>query len=193
MEFQDTMPLKWTKQVKVLNDGIKSLETIKPLADKFDGKVINKRFVKALNEVSDHNIVIFSLVDKGYDRRVGYNEKLINFYLTDRSFKIESQSCWGYIDEDDFTILEIDNDNFYVNADGRLVKDIFIKAIDKTIDRLNRKIEAFQDCIDHFDEYLNEVNKVNKALADLHAKLHYPMSVLTNDVELPFYYDRKIK
>ena len=37
METQELMIPKWTHQVKVFNDAIKSLEAIKVIADKFDG------------------------------------------------------------------------------------------------------------------------------------------------------------
>ena len=70
MEAQRLMIPKWTHQVKVFNDAIKSLDAIKVLADNFDGKVINKRFITKLNEISDRNIIIFSLEEKGYSQRV---------------------------------------------------------------------------------------------------------------------------
>ena len=68
METQRLMVPKWTHQVKVFNDAIKSLEAIKVIADKFDGKVINKRFITKLNEISDRNIIVFSLEEEGYDK-----------------------------------------------------------------------------------------------------------------------------
>ena len=78
MEIQELMVPKWTHQVKVFNDAIKSLEAIKVIADKFDGKVINKRFITKLNEISDGNIIIFSLEEKGYDYIAGINEKVVS-------------------------------------------------------------------------------------------------------------------
>ena len=81
METQRLMVPKWTHQVKVFNDAIKSLEAIKVIADKFDGKVINKHFITKLNEISDRNIIIFSLEEEGYDKIAGINEKVVSINL----------------------------------------------------------------------------------------------------------------
>lgn len=187
METQELMIPKWTHQVKVFNDAIKSLEAIKVVADKFDGKVINKRFITKLNEISDGNIINFSLEEKGYDYTAKMNEKVVSLYLTDRSFKNDSGS-WTYIDENSFDILEVNNKDFYINKDGRLVKEYFIQGIDKTIEIFKSKIAKYQDCIDHFDEYMAEVKKINAEIAELRKKLHFPMSISTYSIQLPFYY-----
>lgn len=180
METQRLMVPKWTHQVKVFNDAIKSLEAIKVLADKFDGKVINKRFITKLNEISDGNIIIFSLI-------AGINEKVVSLYLTDRCFKNDSGS-WSYIDEDHFNIREANEKDFYINKDGRLVKEYFIQGIDKTIEFFKTKIAQYQDCIDHFDEYMAEIKKINAEIDELRNKIHFPMSILTYSIQLPFLY-----
>ena len=187
METQRLMIPKWTHQVKVFNDAVKSLEAIKVIADKFDGKVINKRFITKLNEISDRNIIIFSLEEEGYDKIAGINEKVVSLYLTDRCFKNDSGS-WSYIDEYSFSILEVNNKDFYINKDGRLVKEYFIQGIDKTIEFFKTKIAQYQDCIDHFDEYMAEVKKINAEIDELRNKIHFPMSILTYSIQLPFYY-----
>lgn len=66
MESYAIQVYKFEQQVKAYNDAIKALEVAKTLADKFDGKVINKRFTNALNEASDkffgkERQVIFSI------------------------------------------------------------------------------------------------------------------------------------
>lgn len=186
MESSRNMPIKWQHQVKVFNDAIKSLEVIKPLADKFDGKVINKRFTTAMNEVADKEIVRFSIHEKGYNRTAKVNEKVVSLYLCDRGFKAENG--WGYIDEDDFEVREFSDTDFYINADGRLVKDFFIQAVDNMIEFFNGRIAEYQDCIDNFDKYLEEIRNVNKQIDELKKKLHYPMSIQTYKLELPFWY-----
>ena len=187
METQRMMVPKWTHQVKVLNDAIKSLEAIKVIADNFDGKVINKRFITKLNEISDRKIIIFSLEEKGYDYVAKINEKVVSFYLTDRRFKDDRGSC-AYIDEDSFNILEANEKDFYINKDGRLVKEFFIQGIDKTIEIFKAKIAMYQDCIDHFDEYMAEVKKINAEIDELRNKIHFPMTILTGSIQLPFFY-----
>lgn len=178
---------RWKQQIKAFDGGIKSLEGIKTLADKFDGKVINKRFVNAMNEITDEKVAIFSLVEKGYDYRTKINEKIISIYLTDRSFPTSKCTC-GYIDEDRFDVREINEKDFYINGDGRLVKEFFIKALDDMIAILTQRRDAYQDCINNFDEYLDEVRKINNEIEELRKKVHYPMSIQTIKLELPFWY-----
>lgn len=186
-EMTNALFPKWKKQVKVYNDAIKALETIKPLADKFDGKVINKRFKDALNDICKDIDVAFSIDEKGYNRYAKVNEKIIVMRLTDRSFPTSEVSC-GYIDEDRFEIWQVDNEKFYINGDGRLAKDIFIQAVDRMIDVVNERIAQYQDCIDNFDAYMDEVRKVNETIKALGDKLHYPMTLQTLRLELPFWY-----
>ena len=114
-------------------------------------------------------------------------KRLYQLYLTDRCFKNDSGS-WSYIDEDSFSILEANNKDFYINKDGRLVKEYFIQGIDKTIEIFKSKIAKYQDCIDHFDEYMAEVKKINAEIDELRNKIHFPMSILTYSIKLPFYY-----
>ena len=187
METQRMMIPKWTHQVKVFNDAIKALESIKVIADNFDGKVINKRFITKLNEISDRNIIIFSLEEEGYDKIAGINEKVVSLYLTDRCFKNDSGS-WSYIEEDSFNIREANEKDFYINKDGRLVKEYFIQGINKTIENFKARIAEYQDCIDHFDEYMAEVKKINAEIDELRDKVHFPMSILTGSIQLPFLY-----
>lgn len=76
----------------------------------------------------------------------------------------------------------------YVNADGRLNKEIYLKALDKQIENCKDAIHNFQLCIDHFDEYLNKVKDFNKKLEELKKEIPYPMAIRNMNIELPFWY-----
>lgn len=89
MESYAIQVYKFEQQVKAYNDAIKALEVAKTLADKFDGKVINKRFTNALNEATNaffgkDNVVIFSLDATHYDWSHKQNVTQIELYLSDR-------------------------------------------------------------------------------------------------------------
>ena len=68
------------------------------------------------------------------------------------------------------------------------MEEYFIQGIDKTIEFFKTKIAQYQDCIDHFDEYMAEVKKINAEIDELRNKIHFPMSILTYSIQLPFYY-----
>lgn len=192
MESYAIQVYKFEQQVKAYNDAIKALEVAKTLADKFDGKVINKRFTKALNEASDNFFgkerqVIFSISPVHYDWSHKQNITQIELYLSDRC-KCYEGGC-VYIDYDRVHVYELSNDSeCYVNAEGRLNKEVFLKALDKQIENCKDAISKFQLCIDHFDEYLNKVKDFNKKLEELKKEIPYPMGISTFKIDLPFWY-----
>lgn len=192
MESYAIQVYKFEQQVKAYNDAIKALEVAKTLADKFDGKVINKRFTNALNEATNaffgkNNVVIFSLEPTHYDWSHKQNVTQIKLYLSDRC-KCYEGGC-VYIDYDKVHVYELSSDSeCYVNADGRLNKEIYLKALDKQIENCKDAIHNFQLCIDHFDEYLNKVKDFNKKLEELKKEIPYPMAIRNMKIELPFWY-----
>lgn len=192
MESYSIQVYKFEQQVKAYNDAIKALEAAKTLADKFDGKVINKRFANALNEVSEQTfggkqMVIFSIQQQGYDYSYKQNVVQIELYLTDRC-KCYDGGC-VYIGNDRVHVYEVSHDSkCYVNADGRLDKEMYLKALDKQIDGCKKSVEEYQKCIDHFDEYINKVKEFNKKLDELKKEIPSPMGISTYKLELPFWY-----
>lgn len=191
MEGYNVQVYKFQQQVKAYNDAVKALEVAKTLADKFDGKVINKRFVTALNEASNKffgkSNVVFSLCQEGYNYSHKQNIVQIELYLTDRC-KCYEGGCI-YIGNDRVRVYEVSTDSdCYINSDGRLNKEIFIKALDKQINNCKEAISKYQLCIDHFDEYLDKVKDFNKKLDELRKEIPYPMGISTFKLELPFWY-----
>lgn len=187
MESYKTQQAKWAKQIEVFGKSIKALELAKTFADRFDGKVINKRFTNALNEASNqvfgNNEVVFGLKADGYNYTRKQNIVELVFSITDTRYNA------GYIDYNKFIIFEIDkSSDSYINADGRLNKDIFIEAIDKQISNAKESIRNYQKCIDNFDNYLDRVKQLNKEIDDLKKDIPYPMSICTYKIDLPFWY-----
>lgn len=78
--------------------------------------------------------------------------------------------------------------SLYINADGRLEKDLFIKAIDDTIKETHRRIGIFEDAVNNFDTYMEKVEEVNKQLDTLRRDLPTPFGLATWHVTLDFNY-----
>lgn len=177
--------LKCKQQIIAYTDGINALEQLKSLADKFDGKVINKRFITATKEVVDKNLVTFVLENNGYNYARKQNELRISLYLHNRSICYEGGCV--YIDASQITIYQnsIDSD-FYINADGRLNKELFIQAIDKTITTIRNYIVEYQRAIDFCDIYVEKVKRLNEELSALKKELPFPLYIPTTQISLPF-------
>jgi hypothetical protein len=191
MESYSVQIYKFEQQVKVYNDAIKAFEVAKTLADKFNGKVINKRFITAINKACEEafgkQMVNFSLYNSGYSYSHKQNVTELEIYLYDRC-KCYDGGCI-YIDNDRLRVYELDsNGDCYINADGRLDKEVFLKAIDKQIANCKDAMGKYQYCIDNFEAILDKVREENKRLEALQKEIPYPMHMGTARIELPFWY-----
>lgn len=175
---------KWGQQIKVYRDAIDAMKRIRGLADKFDGKVINKRFVTVMNEMIDNKLVTFSLVAYGFrNTSIG---KRIKIMMHDRCRDMPNRCL--YVDVSEHYIFDNELDKPYINADGRLVKDAFLDSIDSNIENLSKVVSEYQRAIDHFDEYIEKVEKINEEITALRNEIPSPMCIGTFRLELPFWY-----
>lgn len=177
---------KWEQQIKVYRDAISAMESIRELADKFDGKVINKRFVTAMNEITDKKCVSFSIVEKGFSFSCNHNEKRVKIMMHDRCRSMPNYNV--YVDVSEHEIIEDDFTKPYINADGRLAKDSFLASIDSNIKHLPEIISEYQRAIDRFDDYMAMVEKINEEITALRNEIPSPMCIGTFRLELPFWY-----
>lgn len=181
---KESILAKWGQQIKVYRDAIDAMKRIRGLADKFDGKVINKRFVTAMNEMVDNKLVTFSLVAYGFrNTSIG---KRIKIMMHDRCRDMPNRCL--YVDVSEHEIFDNELDKPYINADGRLVKDAFLDSIDSNIENLSNVVSEYQRAIDHFDEYIEKVEKINEEITALRNEIPSPMWIGTFRLELPFWY-----
>lgn len=157
----------WQKLVDMYDAYIKQTSILSKFAEKYDGKIINKRFVDALKSegfmggVSIENIgsqyvfVLSSNVDSRYptsDHSCNYLHD--SWRLTSWSFSASGNNKYCYID-----------------CNRRLNYSMLVKTIDEEVQSLRKNLEKYKYGIDHFDELFGAVMEVNKAVADLNKKL----------------------
>ncbi len=191
--------LKWKSQVKAYNDAINAMEAIKPLAGKFDGKTITKRFTNALNKLVDESLVSFSLVSQGYSCTRHQNIKQIVLLMHDRVAKVRAAKVDDigdrvHIDDNTITVYEVDNGSefpCYINAEGRLNGEVFVRALDKAIGKCRDAIGRYQKRIDNFDVYLSKIRDINRQISELKKEIQFPMTIYPSWLELPFVYQIK--
>lgn len=193
MESMDTQICKFQQQVKNYQDAIKAFEVAATLADKFDGKVMNKRFIDALNNAAEEAFgdkkVHFSFYDYGMSHSLNQCVKEIDVYCYDRCKNFDGGCV--YIDNYTHRLYEVDNVKgpCYINKEGRLVKEIFLKAIEKKIADLKKSIDEYQYCADNFDAILDKIREENKRIDALRKEIPRPMYIGTMYLELPFWYN----
>lgn len=122
------------------------------MATKFNGKVYNARFINTLNEEAK------KISDRMYVKQ-GYSHDEIEIQLR--------LSQWNYNDYESILL------KCKTNAEGRIdydatINDQYTKAWIE-----NFKKCSYQDCIDHYDEYMDVFAKLNDALEEYN-KLPYP-------------------
>ena len=172
--------LRFQQQAKAYNDAIKALELAKTFADKFDGKVINKRFTTTLNEAAKtflgNQVVNFSLHYSGYNCTMEQNIIELEIYLYDR-YKCYEGGC-VYIDDDRLRVYsDYRQYKAYIDEDSRLNKDLFIKAINTTIDIHHNLMERYQYCADNFDDIMNKIIEENKRIEAFKKEIPSPMHI----------------
>ena len=185
---------KWKQQIKAYNDAINALEAIKPLASEFNGKAITKRFTNALNNLVDKSLGSFALVSQGYNCMRHQNIKQIMFLMHDRIAKVDDIGGRVHIDDNTVTVYEVDNESefpCYINAEGRLNGEVFVRALDKAIGKCRDAIGRHQKCIDNFDVYLSKIRDINRKISELKEEIPSPMTIYPSCLELPFAYQSK--
>ena len=128
---------------------IESINTLTPIAKKFDGKVINKRFVNAVNKAFE---------EKGY--KLPYHYYLLHISLDEynRIYFIANHPC-------NITIYPEDYKKPYI-IDKRMDYSVFESAIEKTLKNAAEKIADNKRCINTIDDVIQGYKELKKHVND---------------------------
>ena len=128
---------------------IESINTLAPIAKKFNGKVINKRFVDAVNKAFE---------EKGY--KLPYHYYLLHISLDEynRIYFIANHPC-------NITIYPKEYDKPYI-IDKRMDYSVFESAIEKTLKNAAEEIANNEDCINSIDDVIQGYKELKKHVKD---------------------------
>ena len=143
-------------------DLINSFSIVREVAKKFDGKILNARFEKALREHTDSQKsgVWFSIYKKSYS-----NEREMVFYVDKRYFTIESGCV--YIDSDLGKMISYNVERDFLN-EGRLSYEKLDLLLNQLEERFLKEIERWTDAKENYDSYKK---MLSEALADFGEKM----------------------
>ena len=135
---------------------IEAINALAPIAKKFNGKVINKRFVDAVNKAFE---------EKGY--KLPYHYYLLHISLDEynRIYFIANHPC-------DITIYPKEYDKPYI-IDKRMDYSIFESAIEKTLKNAAEEIANNERCINSIDEVIQGYKELKKHVKDFMDSLPY--------------------
>lgn len=137
-------------------------------AKKFDGKVLNKRFVNAVNEKLIDRIGLHKLQD-------GRNTPLVslsmykdvfttrfNFYFANRGKNICGK--WIYFDNECNTTIYASNDS--LTNDGRIIGVNLASDADRLSFHTKKEIEKYIDAVNKWDEYMDTLLNIDQYIKD---------------------------
>lgn len=190
MDNKKTFTLRSEKQIKVYNTLINAMCALMSAAEKFNGKVINKRFVDAMNKEfkkPEHHCesVTIWMEDNSFYHG---GEKRIKFYCDDRW----SQEGNCYVEDNDVLIYsryEVDHTVPYIsyNDGNRLNYEEMRKAVQSMVDELQRRITAYRTSIDKFDYFKDKFKQFSKDYDKLMAEMPIYLHPKTTSLYWGFY------
>lgn len=128
---------------------IEAINILTPIAKKFDGKVINKRFVDAVNKAFE---------EKGYKLPCQYYPLRISLDEYSRIYFIANHPC-------DITIYPKEYDKPYI-IDKRMDYSVFESAIEKTLKYAAEEIANNERCINSIDDVIQGYKELKKHVND---------------------------
>lgn len=175
------------KEIESLSVIIKVMEMAKNVVKQFDKKVINKRFITALeNEAKNYSFSDFILSENTISFNIKYystlNDSLI-IYNKNKSVYLKDNEgnnikYLGVISNyfQDFDII-MDKQTKRLKAEETLM------SIDKTIIRLSLNIDKLMDCIKNFDLYERKTNEIKRLIEQYKDEVPYKLQLLINTQE----------
>lgn len=163
------------KEIEVNKMYIEELEKIKPIINKFDGKMFNAKVEKALQEIISNDLDI-------YARKKDYS-CFIKIYTKEDFNNSKGAIAYSNIQWDN-TIkdcyLKIKNKGFAFNVYSGLVKNSngkkvinsekIIELINNKINSLNEQINIYNDQLMLVDEMLKEFKELEKRFEEFNEK-----------------------
>lgn len=146
------------KEIAMNNLFIEYLKKLIPFVEKFDGKVLNKRFVNAYkNEALTIPYSYCSL--NGTSFKIGFNGSERQVFMNNQ-FK-------GYLSiSETLTYLKVD-------GDYRIKKDETIESINEDILRYQNDNVLLQHCIENFNTYAEMSEKLEKQIIEYQKSVPY--------------------
>lgn len=155
------------KHVLTLYNGI--IETV----NKFNGKVLNKRFDTALKKIDEHlsysvnynsfDIKYYCINDsvKRVEDRYGYGS---TYYIKERTLYLNSYLTLNNTYKEETDIL---------NEEGKLIADRIVKGLEDGKKKIKEDIVKLEESLLHIEEYMETIEEMKKTFKDYMDNIPY--------------------
>lgn len=148
-------------QIRVYEEMIAFADTMKAIARKYNGKVVNRRFTNEMAEAGPKWGNGYPCFSCGFDETFHYRIKVELMELPDGT------RAYGYGNR----FRNLDNDvnakSWEVMYNGPMDAEKFCSLVDKNVEGFKKEIIELRDCLEHFDEVLGVYQKVMATLRDI--------------------------
>lgn len=180
--------LEWKQEIVIIDAYLSTLRRLKKFAEKWDGKVINKRFIDGFIKVNGvDNVCLYMYHGNRNLIELRTSYKLL--FVTTPGYNWEIKRHTGYI-------LRVSKhsdseQDHYLDSSRRLSYDVLAGVIDYYTTMFIEEKKKINHAIKNFDKIFEKVMKVNVKLRKLKAELQdTPFEIDTNHVEFSqFTYD----
>lgn len=172
------------KQIAIYHTMLDFLPTIKAVAEKFNGKVINKRFADALTSASE-------VIELPYGRKAAAFSACFSTSISRTRLSIELEYLNGAGIPSNFS-THIDLDRSGKLYGSRMDAKAFSEAIDDEAGRIREAIEKLRFQEENFDstaarltEIFDEISAINKQFCGVFDRIehdYYQARILVNAV-----------
>lgn len=173
-------------EVMILKDFIKSIEVMKSAAAKWDGKVINKRFITAMDDAVNKVVPPYS---EGHGDFKSICLKLDEYWDGTRVNRIEIRHAnrWvadvrAYVNDNVYTFYPKKDIGTYIDEDTfRLNYDTFVKTMDAYITECQSAISDKEEAISKVDDAIKTYSEIREFIKD---KMNSLPSVLQTYIQV---------
>ncbi|MCD7900267.1 MAG: hypothetical protein LUH22_10465 [Bacteroides sp.] len=144
------------QQIKVYNHLLQGLEVLKGVADRFNGKVLNVRFVNAMKESNNHYRLSYSL-----------NGSVTIGDYQNRWYSMPGDQHGGYIDYYTISVTPVTNEANRIDAPKT------IERANNQTDYLKKQIAECKADIARFDEEAGAWKDLERRVNEYNAKYSY--------------------
>ena len=166
-------------EIKANKEALDLFDGIIKIVERFDGKVLNKRFETALQKnVSDHICAYKS----------AYGDFRFYYSIPDRSVKsTDSEYCYNYIDIQNIYLI-VGDMSACLTDDGRICAEDLIEMLEYRRDQIRLEVSELESSVLMLDKTIEQHEKLVTALYNLRKSIPRAATTYVTELHAPRIY-----
>lgn len=161
-------------EISNMEYAIELAEKIKPVIEKFNGKVLNKRLETALKEIDEH---IYT--ENRYGFKIGYYVENNRIPIIETDYLGKEHRHNIFTKQSDLPLTSYlttntkETDRCIVDENNRIKADVIIAGIDNQKEYFEMRIEELKTAMPKVDEYKERIENIKKQMKELNDEIPY--------------------